>query len=1103
MQKKHSSASQKKISQKVLFQKKINNSKNITQATNTCFSILAKTLRQSSASDFIYMFKNFLELPNAKNIMNHRYKGDSNDIFNIKTLPFIELDIKSIASWLSEIFLYFCDDLNEFIVAKKNITNNILLANFDLAEEELKLFTQKHGVCNWSITVELTLMYFQGEITEYKEKIKTFNHIDDGLSQSFLSYEGIRCNPSVTAERYKFSIGKMIEEVRLDNQPQLEETIKYRHDFDPCDIYSNIDLIFKNSCEKRIFDMYNSFIRFICYKYNTGENISDLIPYIGKINNIINDDEMGTLFKRISLSYNKNSDHEYNEVINNYINNSYDKVIALSEKILISKPTLSSIYLPYVKSLIRNNRETTLPGPLGDIIKLSCNLFSDNDFDDSLKKLSKIYYVLLHNNWIHIVGCVLESFNGSDGINNPQRYNYVDSVLLEDNKLSFRDSIDFEWLNDERISGWRKNKIEADKHFYDGEYDTALELYNTALDKSEPSYIDELKAKIIYCYFSLGHSSIAIAKLSELLQQGANPRRLPINTIAEHIAKEGHYKTNNNELYNEAIILNAYNKNILAKYIQHTSNVCENFLENINIVDKSQLNFENQLIPAFFLTDLLSIDILEGMTSIIESELDVLLTRLEIDRYIVTNDSIFGKNIVRKSKSEITNIFYKLIMQSCSHEAGEGRIYVDKSSLKAKMLNDVEKELCTLKENDDRGLNTYVEMTDDHGIEYHSMSTPFMRDLFDLIMKVSEGYTIDKLYGIDQSLNVGIRHGGIVNLLWAPLKNNGIAAQKSKDGKFIPNPVWRNDFGYYQKGFLDYIDKNLVILNEKINTIINAAKEKVHINTGEFIERSKIFNYVIEIEFVEEMANNIDVIDGDSFIELIFNYLDEKTNDCLEYAREEFIPDLRTEMNKAISAAKDEIKIENLNRAITQSKIQLEESIDFLQTWFSWSGTSKTPFAFKSAIEKSKFVLHKLHPWLNISIIGNLDLNKIFLGKYFTSIVTLLTLIFENVVKHGDNRDCTEIMVGQQISNDVITLSFQNRIQTNLSNDEIDKIARINEILDTEYETYSAKENGSGIFKIKKILSLELKCKNHIHINITENSFCITLNIHDDGGIFE
>ncbi|WP_342222999.1 hypothetical protein, partial [Yersinia enterocolitica] len=101
-------------------------------------------------------------------------------------------------------------------------------------------------------------------------------------------------------------------------------------------------------------------------------------------------------YKRISGTDSDIKDEQYNEVIDNYINNNYERVITQSEKILIEKPYFSVIYLPYIKSLVRKNQNTSLPGPIGEIIRLSCNLFSNIEFDDSLKKLSKIYYVLLH-----------------------------------------------------------------------------------------------------------------------------------------------------------------------------------------------------------------------------------------------------------------------------------------------------------------------------------------------------------------------------------------------------------------------------------------------------------------------------------------------------------------------------------------------------------------------------------------------------------------------------------------------------------------------------------------------------------------------------------
>lgn len=95
-----------------------------------------------------------------------------------------------------------------------------------------------------------------------------------------------------------------------------------------------------------------------------------------------------------------------------------------------------------------------------------------------------------------------------------------------------------------------------------------------------------------------------------------------------------------------------------------------------------------------------------------------------------------------------------------------------------------------------------------------------------LLYKITNAYTLDKLYGLDQSLNMGIRHGGFVNLLWAPLKRNNISAKKHDENKFSPNPVWRTDFGYFKDSILDGIDNALVEFNKKANAIINQAKIK-------------------------------------------------------------------------------------------------------------------------------------------------------------------------------------------------------------------------------------------------------------------------------------
>ncbi|HHH0143911.1 TPA: hypothetical protein ACPZB9_004632, partial [Yersinia enterocolitica] len=276
-----------------------------------------------------------------------------------------------------------------------------------------------------------------------------------------------------------------------------------------------------------------------------------------------------------------------------------------------------------------------------------------------------------------------------------------------------------------------------------------------------------------------------------------------------------------------------------------------------------------------------------------------------------------------------------------------------------------------------------------------------------IILKIVNFYTIDKLHGIDQSLNVGIRHGGMVNLLWAPLKNNAIAATKSKDNKFIPNHIWRNDFGYYGKKTLDNMDKSLVIFNEKVSEIISEAKDKVHINTGEFVEKEKLFNYVLDIDYVVNVVSSIDDITADAFIDRIFSILDKQTDICMKDTRTRFIDELRNELQNEIDTLKeslsdDKVEIENLNKAISRSKIEINRSIDILQSWFSWSGVSKTPFDLKAAFEKSKIIVNQLHPWIDIKPLGYINSSMQLDGVYFTDTVAMLTLVLENTIKHSN-----------------------------------------------------------------------------------------------------
>ncbi|EMK7709601.1 hypothetical protein V9P72_001076, partial [Yersinia enterocolitica] len=1033
-----SSPRQKYIAQKIKFTKAIVNSNNLEQAIKTIFNLLVNSRKKLNAKDALYEYRAFLSLESANDIMRERYIVNDNEVLNVKGMEKINIEFSDEIDWVIETILFFSSEINIYVENKNTFLYSLLSSNFDAANTAINNVKDVTGVSLWTIVSELNVLFFNGDITNYKDKLKELNDVVHDISKTTIIYEGVRCNKLITADRYIFSLGKMIEELRLDGQSHYEEVIKYRHDFDPSYKYKYIDLIYSRTNEQRIVDSYNSLLKVISYKYNDGYDFSSCKSQLTRLKECINDREMHVLVDRIVNKSNPselkkdNFDLKYDAIVDSYLHEKYKEVIFKAEEFLRKEPSFSALYLPYIKSLVREKKETSLNGVLGNIINLCCNIIKDQDFDNSISSLMKIYQVLGHNNWSHTLGCVIDSHNGSHSIDTPNKFNFVDNSMLRSNLFSFR-KFDGGIINNiVDVPNWRKEKFSADKLFYQGDFNGALEIYTNSSDKLNEKYNLEVFSKIIYCQHEIGNYKEATSLLANKILSGANPRSLPINIVSKRIANDGRFKDNNNELFYEAVILNAYNKYVFSEYTQDVSNLCENFLENIGIIGLEDITFDNELIPRHLLVEVLNLDVLDGMTTIFSSEKEVLLTRLKLDRYIASNKNFFSVDEINRANQEINTIFYKIIVELCSFEAGEGKIYVDRGAIKNKLIEDIDKNIENLKLFEDKSMDMIVEHSDfENDLEYHSPANQFSSYLFEIILKIVNFYTIDKLHGIDQSLNVGIRHGGMVNLLWAPLKNNAIAATKSKDNKFIPNHIWRNDFGYYGKKTLDNMDKSLVIFNEKVSEIISEAKDKVHINTGEFVEKEKLFNYVLDIDYVVNVVSSIDDITADAFIDRIFSILDKQTDICMKDTRTRFIDELRNELQNEIDTLKeslsdDKVEIENLNKAISRSKIEINRSIDILQSWFSWSGVSKTPFDLKAAFEKSKIIVNQLHPWIDIKPLGYINSSMQLDGVYFTDTVAMLTLVLENTIKHSNFKEKIEVNYRIKESNQNICFYFSN-----------------------------------------------------------------------------
>lgn len=1064
------------------------------------YNLLVLTRQNSSASS-LHAYKNLLSLKSASEIMEARYISNSTDILNISSHDIQEETIEDIINWVSITLNYFKDEINNFIQIKNNFINNILNSSFNDSVILLQEAEGKFGKTLWSISGKMALLFFKKDVAEYNKLSKEIQNLENSYSKSYLGYEIVRCNRTITADRYIFSIGKMTEEVRLDGNLHAVETICHRHIFDPSVVYSSILEIYKTSYDQRIIDQYLSFIRFVLYLKNHDKLPSQCKDVLCNLSNNIKDEELSNLVFNSYTHENKTENKNqiiYDKVIKLYLEESYREVVSLCEKELIRKPSLSVLYIPFAKSLNKINKSCIFNSILGDIINLIISVTKGEDFDNAVPQLKKISQVLNNYNWSFILDCILEGYDGEGSKNIPKKYKYVDLCSLKKNIMSL-EKLSNEVLSNPKIPLWRKKKYEADYLFEKGDFESSLKLY-LEFELHESSYA---RSKIIQCYYHLGEIKKSKQILADELIKNSNPKAMPLILMAKSIIKSMRYNADSVELLNSAIILFYYNSVISKEYTQPLSDICENYFNNLGIFSGEEISFKNELIDELLLERILSLDVLDGMSSFFSSEREVIMLRLSLNRHLLSKTSEFNDEKKSFVLQEARSILNKIVINLCSQEAGDGRIYVDKSNLKAKLYEPIKSDLEILKKHKNRDISYEIQQTNEEDdVVFFSSNNEFFNGVMAINYKIMNAYTLDKLYGLDQSLNMGIRHGGIVNLLWAPLKKNSISAKKLSEIKFLPNPIWRTGFGYFKDSILDGIDEVLVKFNEKANLIISKAKNQVHINTGEFGYNSKLFEFSLEPDFQASIANKIDTYSAEALIDDIFLYLDKQANEQIIYAKGNFIDEIEEEMFLEIKQLKEKIESEGLEvvsiqRAVSRSKDDLKESFSQLRKWFDWAKQTETNFDLNAALEKASSAVKQYYPWLKLNLIGANTSRSDYLGQHFTDTVMILTLIIENAVKHSNPRDEYTINYSIVENEKSLLIVFNNTLDFELNQDEQDNIKEININLENNIIENSAKDTGSGLYKVKKIINHHLKINNKMNVTYLNKVFSVSIEFHD------
>ncbi|EPF0151711.1 hypothetical protein ACSN7I_004892, partial [Enterobacter hormaechei] len=293
--KRFTSVRSKMESQKRKFEKIMKQNKTNEEKTSIIFNELS-LLRQTSTTAAIHAYKNFLSIEDADKLMRARYISNDENIFKISQIHTIEKETSTdVINWVTTTLSYFSNEINEFLVMRNKFVKSLMNSSFSEAAKLLDEIEHKFGKTFWSLTNKMILVYFKKDLAEFNRISKEMQLLEHSYSKSRIGYEVVRCNRNISAERYVFSIGKMIEEVRLDGVFHAIDTICYRHLFDPSANYESIINIYKNDYDIRIIDQYISYLRFVLYLKNCNLLSDESESTLEQLNLIIDDKELKNL----------------------------------------------------------------------------------------------------------------------------------------------------------------------------------------------------------------------------------------------------------------------------------------------------------------------------------------------------------------------------------------------------------------------------------------------------------------------------------------------------------------------------------------------------------------------------------------------------------------------------------------------------------------------------------------------------------------------------------------------------------------------------------------------------------------------------------------
>ncbi|MDP2524311.1 hypothetical protein Q8W30_17235 [Neptunomonas phycophila] len=1045
--------------------------------------------------------------------------------FSVKSLG-----LKGDLDWAAKVICSYSDEINKYIEIRDKFDRAYLLGNGELARDLANESKKTFGLNVWTVQAELLAARITGDSKKINSYISD-NPVVNENSESLINNEVTKIDPNVSASRFKFSIGSNMEEMRNNGNIPASQMAEFFHMYSPDITIDNPENFLTNFQMMPIVDYYTYCIRLVRHLVINNQS-DEVCDFIKKVITYINDEAVDFIANKIGIGYRKKiskGNELYLDACKKYEQGNYSDCLKILAEIINDDPKNIVLLELASKCEYRDGIEFNLSGISGEIL-VFLRRFTSGKYDQvDIDRFEKLSLIHSYSDWSFLMSGFLKRFGeGKDEKELKPFYDFSETMTTFINPFaydfvklskSYIDmGIDSDWLNywiDVRenslssisafdkhitlgINNERAIKIIADCNYENKKNEIALRFYTD--QKGDDKIIKDhclLRSIRILCYVNRHEDALKIA--AEKLVIRDSLFRIPLDFIIEKcspilktISADG--------VLNLAIVYHHENQRN-GKVLQKLSICCYHYfrLKELNRLSCMDSLFEDKK-SRYFSREILSEPVLDGFPRFFTSQHDVLLFRLSLLRGLVlksSSDEQEIKDLIRELTS-FSKIFLNELVRG---EIGSGRIFLEKEKLLKLVSNKIREDYKALKED----LSDYDGLEDGHisDIDNDEDAAYILDDnlkkLTLLYLLIRDDYAVNKTYGLDNYLNLNIRHGGMVNHLWKPFKANNLVCELNSNGEYEANVAWEEYYPLIKKELTSLLNQSLAKFTKSMNEIINEAKGWVHVNTGEFADEKKIFNFLFDIDSLETSLRNIKESDNvEGFVLSTFRLLDTMLDESLEEAKSRVLSILRAKIQNCFDHLVEEItqigfgNDSYIYRVVSNCRAQSNQSVEEFAKWFNYKESGNQPLPLDLVIETVHHNTSSYYPNVKHKIDVSDSKDKLLIkAKYITHFFDIFSLLINNAFQHSGEQETLSMNVSIESEDGRINVIFSNSI----SHKKIDFISKtIQEIMQKRlpnFEKYAYKDNGSGVCKVKKILTRDIGLDSDVSVKIENNQFLV------------